>query len=183
MIAVPGSIQKYRSALPKELRGVSRLPWIPWEWVQRNYTASAPKPMSALFRAYQRVATSVDLDAIGATSGEPENPKCRRCGTCCATLNPGLTENRRYQGWVTKGNPIGDFLKAVARPSAREAWYAGWFMDDIRLRMCPLLFYCSETDAHFCVVYHLGPGQRPEACETFRANPPHCEVSQRPLVP
>ena len=83
----------------------------------------------------------------------------------------------------TPSNPIGDFLKVVARPNAKEPWYAGWFMGDIRLRQCPLLLYCSENDTHFCVVYHLGRGQRPEACETFRANPPHCEVSQRPLVP
>ncbi|MDF1537098.1 MAG: hypothetical protein P1S46_11490 [bacterium] len=183
MIQVPGSILKYRSALPEELRGISHLPWIPWRWVRRNYSAGAPRPMSALFRAYQRVAASVDLDSIGIITGDNENDRCRRCGMCCATLNPGLTEHLRYQEWIAAGNPIGSFIKMVARQNASEAWYAGWFMGEFRLRMCPLLFYCGDSDAHFCAVYHFGPGQRPEACENFRPNPPHCEVSQRPLVP
>ena len=138
--------------------------------------------MSALFRAYQRVTESVDLDRIGDSLGEWEPDRCNRCGTCCATLNPGPMPDIRYREWSSAENPIRDFLKVVARPRANEAWYMGWFMGDIRLRMCPLLYYCNENDAHFCAVYHFGSGQRPEACETFRANPPHCEVSQRPLV-
>ena len=139
--------------------------------------------MSALFRAYRRITNTIDIDRIARSLGDGKQDRCGRCGTCCATLNPGPMPSVRYREWRSAENPLGGFLKVVARPSANEAWYAGWFMDDIRLRMCPLLFYCTENDAHFCAVYHYGSGQRPEACETFRPNPPHCAVSQRPLVP
>jgi hypothetical protein len=53
----------------------------------------------------------------------------------------------------------------------------------VRLKMCPLLLRDPTTGSKFCVVYHFGQGHRPPACEGFRSNWPHCEVSQRPLVP
>jgi hypothetical protein len=49
--------------------------------------------------------------------------------------------------------------------------------------MCPLLLRDPATGNNFCIVYHFGPGHRPPGCEGFRPNWPHCEVSQRPLVP
>jgi hypothetical protein len=53
----------------------------------------------------------------------------------------------------------------------------------VRLKMCPLLLHNHATGNNFCAVYHFGPGHRPPGCEGFRPNWPHCEVSQRPLVP
>jgi hypothetical protein len=60
--------------------------------------------------------------------------------------------------------------------------YTGWYFSGRRLKMCPLLVKHLPDRTLFCSVYHLGPGYRPPACEAFRANYPHCEVSQRPLV-
>ncbi|UCF88719.1 MAG: hypothetical protein JSV70_00210, partial [bacterium] len=83
-------------------------------------------------------------------------------------------DQERYEAWISGGTLTGLFFREVARPSADESWYAGWFHNGVRLRICPLLYYCPETRKHWCAVYHLGQGHRPEACESFLPNPPFC---------
>jgi hypothetical protein len=169
------SIEEYRSALPHELKDISRSPWIPWIWVRRNYTPGTSKPLSALFDAYRTVSSLVDLNKLA--SGEADSGTgCIRCGTCCSNLNPGLTNQERYQRWFASGTITGLFFREVARPSADESWYAGWFHKSVRLRICPLLYYYAETGRYWCAVYHLGPGHRPEACESFLPSPPDCWI-------
>lgn len=135
-----------------------------------------------MFRAYRTLASTRDPGYLLPAPPPGDGDHCTRCGTCCATLNPGVTDNDRYRHWVDAGNPLSGFMRAVARAGASEEWYSGWFCGDARLRMCPALLYCPDNGNHFCAVYHMGPGHRPEGCEGFRPNPPHCEISQRPLV-
>jgi hypothetical protein len=180
---LPDSIEEYQAALPAELRGLSRQKWVPWGWIRRSYTPGAPKPLVSLFEAYRELVSSKDPANLIPVPAAGSEDKCIRCGKCCALLNPAMTDQDRFDNWRTSGNPITGFVKEMARENARRSWYAGWFSGPARLRLCPLLLYCPDTQSHFCAVYHLGEGQRPEACEGFKANPPHCEVSQRPLVP
>jgi hypothetical protein len=171
------TINDYRSALSRDLGDISRSPWIPWKWVRWNYTPGAPKPLSALFDAYRTVSSLVELSKLVPEEEGFGNGSCIRCGTCCSSLNPGLTNQERYQEWLSSGTLTGLFFREVARPSAEENWYAGWFHKSVRLRICPLLYYCPETGAHWCAVYYLGPGHRPEACESFPPAPPDCWIS------
>jgi hypothetical protein len=155
------TIDDYRSALSRDLGYISSSPWIPWKWVRRNYTPGALKPLSALFDAYRTVSSLAELSKLVPEEEGCGNGSCIRCGTCCSSLNPGLT----------------NLFREVARPSAEESWYAGWFHKSVRLRICPLLYYCPETGVHWCAVYSLGPGHRPEACESFLPAPPDCWTS------
>ena len=180
---ITGSIRDYRLVLPEGLRDVSRCRWIPWTWIRRNYSNSATGPLVILFDAYQMVSALSDMDVLLQGAFGETADMCKRCGTCCAVLNPGFIDQERYRSWNHSGTLTGRFFQESPRPGASGSWYAGWYHNGIRLRMCPLLYYCPEHDSHWCAVYHLGPGHRPEACETFHPNPPHCEVSQRPLVP
>ena len=175
-MAIIGSIEDYRSALTHELRGTSHSPWIPWKWVRRNYTPGAPKPLSALFDAYRIVSNYVELGGLVPEAIGTENSGCIRCGTCCSSLSTGLTDQKRYRYWIASRTLTVLFFREVARPSADESWYAGWFHNDIKLRICPLLYYCPETEKYWCAVYHLGHGHRPKACETFLPTPPVCGV-------
>jgi len=172
-----GSIEDYRSALSNELRGISRSPWIPWKWVRRSYTPGAPKPLAALFDAYRTVSSLVELNELVPGDHGYGDSGCMRCGTCCSSLNPGLTNQERYEWWSASGTLTGIFFREVARPSADESWYAGWFHKSFRLRICPLLYYYPETGRYWCAVHHMGPGHRPEACESFLPAPPDCWIS------
>ena len=157
------------------MKGISHSPWIPWKWVRRNYTTGAPKPLSVLFDAYRVVSYFVDLGRLAPDASGTEGG-CLRCGTCCSTLTTGLTDQERYRFWMSSRTLTGLFFREVARPSADERWYAGWFHNEIRLRICPLLYYYPETGEYWCAVYHLGPKHRPEACETFLPTHPDCGV-------
>jgi hypothetical protein len=121
----------------------------------------------------------VELGSLAPNEAGSVDSDCLCCGTCCSNLSPGITDQERYGGWIASGTLTGLFFREVARPSADESWYAGWFHQGIKLRICPLLFYCPETEKHFCAVYYLGQGHRPEACETYQANPPDCAAPRR----
>lgn len=140
----------------------------------RNYSPRAPKPLAAIFDAFRTVASHVDLAGLVPKAGAGAGTGCARCGTCCSSLNPGLTDRERYEGWIEAGNPTALFFREVARNSDEDRWYAAWFQGETRLRLCPLLCYWPWSGKYWCAVYHLGPGHRPETCESFQPHPPDC---------
>jgi len=166
------------------LRRPGGLPWIPWKWIRRRHSPEAWKELATLFSAYHCLQSCVDIEE--ARSKIPPRNKsdpCRRCGKCCAELIPEPISNEKFLNWVDTGNPAHWFHAPITEGPRAGRFYTGWYHNGERLRMCPLLLRDHATGDKFCIVYHLGPGHRPPGCEGFRPNWPHCEVSQRPLVP
>ncbi len=172
---------------PAPLRGLRRpggLPWIPWRWIRRRYSPGAWKELATLFSAYQRIHSVIDIEEIRSKIPPRQvDDACRRCGECCAQLLPEPVSDERILRWADAGNPAHMFHAPITEGPRAGKFHTGWYHNGVRLKICPLLLRDSATGDKFCVVYHFGPGHRPPACEGFRPNWPHCEVSQRPLVP
>jgi len=169
------------------MRGIRRpggLPWIPWSWIRRRYTPVVWRELTHLFNAYHFLHSTMDIEKVSSRL-PPRKLKdpCRRCGQCCAQLIPEPVTSEKIGKWEEEGNPVHLFHGLITEGPRAGRFYTGWFYNGARLRMCPLLFRDPESGSSFCALYHLGPGQRPPACEGYRPNWPHCEVSQRPLVP
>jgi hypothetical protein len=160
------------------------LPWIPWRWIRKRYSPGAWKELTHLFNAYNLIHSRINIEGIRSElpACNIEDP-CRRCGQCCAQLIPDPVPVETVHGWAEKGNPVHLFLAPVTEGPRAGRFYTGWYHNGARLRMCPLLLRDPESGSNFCALYHLGPGYRPQACEEYKPNWPHCEVSQRPLVP
>ncbi len=172
---------------PIPMRGLSRpggIPWIPWRWIRKCYPPGAWRELTSLFSAYHFIHTILEIEEIRSRL-QPRNPEdaCRRCGECCAQLIPEPVSVEKIHEWSEAGNPIHLFHAPITEGPRAGRFYTGWYYNGARLRMCPLLLRDPVSGGNFCVVYHLGSGQRPPGCEGFRPNWPHCEVSQRPLVP
>ena len=170
-------IADYRAAIPPELKDLSHSKWIPWPWIRKSYSPASPKPLAALFKAYDIIASNIDLDQLATEAVYDESGECIRCGTCCTSLDPGIVDQARLDHWEKTCAVTGHFFKEVARHSDSERFYYGWFQDGIKLRLCPLLFMANESTTYFCAIYHQGPGNRPEGCEIFQPNPPNCGLS------
>lgn len=168
----------------KGLRWPGDLSWVPWNWVRKSYPPGAWREMAPLFDAYRRLHLTLDIEEIRShLVPRRKDHTCRRCGQCCAELIPEPVSDDRILSWVRSGNPVHLFHAPINEGPRAGRFHTGWYYKGTRLRMCPLLLRDRETGDKFCSVYHLGPGGRPPGCEGFRANWPHCEVSQRPLVP
>jgi hypothetical protein len=169
------------------MRGIRRpggLPWLPWRWIRKSYPPGACDGLKALFDAYRCLHTHLDIDGIRSRiTARDKEERCHRCGQCCAELIPEPVSDEKILFWMDAGNPIHMFHAQITEGPRAGRFYSGWYHNGERLRMCPMLLSDPVTGNNFCVVYHLGPGHRPPGCEGFRANWPHCEVSQRPLVP
>jgi hypothetical protein len=169
------------------LRGIQRpggLPWIPWRWIRRRYSPGSWAELGALFGAYQRIHSILDIDSIRSDiPPRRETDPCRRCGECCAQLLPEPVPDFEVLSWAAAKNPAHLFHAPITEGPRAGRFHTGWYHNGVRLRMCPLLLRDPASGDKFCVVYHFGPGHRPPGCEGFRPNWPHCEVSQRPLVP
>lgn len=164
--------------------GGGGLSWVPWRWVNFRYGSAVGKELNSMLKAYLLLHEILDLDSVaGQTRLRCEEDACRRCGRCCAELTPDPVTRDTFRSWKEKGNPIYLFYGPVRAGPLAGRFYSGWYCEGVRLRMCPLMLRHRADGDMFCAVYHLGPGHRPPACEEFRANWPHCEVSQRPLVP
>jgi hypothetical protein len=172
-------IEDYQAAIPPELNDLSHSRWIPWPWIRKSYTPASPIPLTALFEAYDIIASNVDLDQLASEAVLDESGECVRCGTCCTSLDPGIVEQARLDHWEESGAITGHFFREIARHSESERFYYGWFHEGLKLRLCPLLFMADESATYFCAVYHLGSGYRPEGCVDFRANPPGCGAINR----
>lgn len=160
------------------------LPWIPWRWVQRLYPPGNSQDYAALFKAYHRVRSILDIkEIITRLPPQRQGDACRRCGQCCALLLPEPVTDRKMYHWMRSDSPVHLFYSLITSGPRAGRFYTGWYYEGVRLKMCPLLFRDPFTGNDFCAIYHLGPGQRPPGCEGFKPNWPHCEVSQRPLVP
>ncbi len=162
---------------------MSRKSWIPWPWIQRLHSAHHTEALTALFSAYQNISSTIDIEGLASDSNMDQESSCIRCGACCAELNPGPKREEKYNKWKSQGIMAHMFYREIPKPKVNVTQYTGWFFGSVKLRMCPLLFMSADGQGFFCSVYHQGPGHRPVTCENFKANPPHCEVSQRPLVP
>jgi len=172
---------------PAPVRGIRRtgeLSWIPWKWVRKSYPPGAWREMAPLFDAYRCIYLALDIEGIRSrVRPRQKNDACRRCGQCCAQLLPEPVSDDRILSWVDAGNPAHLFHAPITEGPCSGRFHTGWYHNGVRLRMCPLLLRDPDTGDKFCAVYHFGPGQRPPGCEGFKPNWPHCEVSQRPLVP
>lgn len=174
-----------RSSAPtRGIRKPEELPWIPWGWIRRRYSPGAGEELATLFNAYHCIHLIMDIEEIRSkvppwTKDDP----CRRCGQCCAELLPEPISDEMILHWMWAGNPAHMFHAPITEGPRAGRFHAGWYHNGVRLKMCPLLLRDPATGNKFCVVYHLGPGHRPPGCEGFKPNWPHCEVSQRPLVP
>lgn len=171
-----------RENLPSGLRRTSRYRWIPWSWIQRLHQDHPKESLIALFGAYQHVTTRLAVEPLASSFLPRDHAGCRRCGHCCAQLNPSPVEKSEYDAWIARGALVREFFVPVKRTKG-PPHYMGWYFKGVRLRICPLLMNNTRDGKPFCSVYHFGPGHRPAACETFRPNYPRCEVTQRPLVP
>jgi len=171
----------------RPLRGIRKpggLPWIPWRWIRRQYSTGAWKEMVALFNAYHHIHSILDIEKIRSqVPPRTRDDACRRCGQCCAQLLPEPISNEKILHWKEAGNPAHIFHAPITEGPRAGRFSTGWYFNNVRLKMCPLLLRDSVTGDRFCAVYHFGPGHRPPGCEGFKPNWPHCEVSQRPLVP
>ncbi len=172
---------------PGPLKGLHKpggLPWVPWSWIRRRYSSGAWGNLATLFNAYHRIQSIVDIEEVISTiPPRAWNDACRRCGQCCAELLPEPVPDETILHWVDAGNPAHMFHAPITEGPRAGRFHTGWYHNGVRLNMCPLLLRDPATGNKFCVVYHFGPGHRPPGCEGFRPNWPHCEVSQRPLVP
>ena len=169
------------------IRGIRRpggLHWIPWRWIRRRYSPGAWQEMATLFNAYHYLHSNMDIEKIRSKiPSRSRGDACRRCGQCCAELLPEPVSDEKIHYWISAGNPAHVFHAPITEGPMAGRFHTGWYHNGVRLKMCPLLFSDPVTGSRFCIVYHLGPGHRPPNCEGFRPNWPHCEVSQRPLVP
>ena len=166
------------------LRRPGGLPWIPWRWIRTRYSPGAWDEIKNLFNAYHCIHSSLNIEEISFTiPPRQKSDGCRRCGKCCAQLLPEPVPYATILYWAEVGNPAHLFHAPITEGPRAGRFYTGWHYQGVRLKMCPLLLRNPATGEKYCVVYHLGPGHRPPACEGFRPNWPHCEVSQRPLVP
>ncbi len=172
----------FAAVLPRRVGSVARSRWIPWSWILERHFASSMEPLLALFGAYRFIDSRIDLKRLSSLAETPGPTTCRRCGSCCAELNPGPFETWEYDFWTRHDSLIRYFVQPVDNGQGNCQRYEGWYYDGVRLRMCPLLFTNGSKSMAFCSTYHQGPGHRPEACEQFRPNYPHCEISQMPLV-
>ena len=160
------------------------LPWIPWRWIRRRYSPGAWEELAALFNAYHRLNSIMDIEKIRSKiPPRTKDDPCRRCGRCCVELLPEPISDERILNWADAGNPAHMFHAPITEGPRAGRFHTGWYHNGVRLKMCPLLLHNHATGNNFCAVYHFGPGHRPPGCEGFRPNWPHCEVSQRPLVP
>ncbi len=161
-----------------------KLSCLPWIWIGKRYPSANEEELAALFEAYRTLHSLLDIEEIRTrVPPREEGEACRRCGQCCAELLPDPVSTETITRWISSGNPAHMFHVPLAEGPRAGRFHTGWAFRGTRLRMCPLLHRDPETGNRFCAVYHLGPGHRPPGCEGFRANWPHCEVSQRPLVP
>ncbi|NOY86116.1 MAG: hypothetical protein GXP52_02300 [Deltaproteobacteria bacterium] len=172
----------FAAVLPKRMGSVARSRWIPWAWILECHSASSMGPLFALFEAYRFIDSKVDLKRLSSLAGFPGPTNCRRCGSCCAELNPGPFEAHEYNFWTRYDSLTRYFVQPAGNEQRNHQRYEGWYYEGVRLRMCPMFFSNGSKSSVFCSIYHCGSGYRPEACERFRPNYPHCEISQRPLV-
>ena len=169
---------------PRGFRKPGGLPWIPWRWIRKRYSPGAWEELVTLFNAYHCIHSSVDIEKIRSRiPPRTDDDPCRRCGQCCAELLPEPISAEMILSWNDAGNPASMFHAPITEGPRAGRFYSGWYHNGVRLRMCPLLLRDPTTGDKFCIAYHFGPGHRPPGCEGFRPNWPHCEVSQRPLVP
>lgn len=168
----------------RAIRRPGGLPWIPFRWIRRMYPPGAWEDLKNIFAAYWYLHSILDIEGIASSiQSRTEDDPCRRCGRCCAELLPEPVDNDRMLFWMDAGNPVHVFHAPITEGPRADRFHTGWYYNGARLRMCPLLLRNPATGNKFCSVYHFGPGHRPPGCEGFRPNWPHCEVSQRPLVP
>ncbi|MCK5351022.1 hypothetical protein KAJ77_00505, partial [bacterium] len=71
------------------------------------------------------MSSQVDLRELVPGKTGSGTSGCIRCGTCCSSLEPGLTNQERYRDWIASGTLAGLFFREVARPNADESWYTG----------------------------------------------------------
>ena len=179
-----GTLRTSGKAPLRAIRYPGDPPWLPWRWIRTLHEPGCAQGLPALFKAYRRVHSVLDVEKITSTIlPRSDEEACRRCGQCCAQLLPEPVCKETFNRWKCSDNPVHLFHDPVTEGPRAGRSYTGWFHEGARLRICPLLLRDPATGDKFCVVYHLGPGQRPPACEGFKPNWPHCEVSQRPLVP
>lgn len=178
-----GPSGRLRGVLPVPLRALGSKGWVPWRWIQERHTTLDTESLVALFRAYRYLDENLDLDRLTGLPLRSGDKACRRCGVCCVRLVPEHVPRDLFRRWERDGIITCRFLLPEISSKWLVVGYSGWHFTGHRLKMCPLLIKHLPDRTLFCSVYHLGPGRRPPACEGFRANHPHCEVSQRPLVP
>ena len=168
-------------------RGIHKpggLPWIPWRWIRKRYSPGAWDELTTLFNAYHLIHSILNIDEINSKVPPRQmDDSCRRCGHCCAQLIPEPVCDETILRWAKAGNPTHLFYAPITEGPWAGRFHIGWHYQGVRLKMCPLLLRDPATGDKYCIVYHLGPGHRPPGCEGFKPNWPHCEVSQRPLVP
>ena len=172
----------FAAVLPGRTGSVARSRWIPWTWILERHSASSLEPLLALFEAYRFINSKVDLGRLAALADPGGKTPCRRCGYCCAELNPGPFEAHEYDFWTAHNSLPRYFVQPAVDAPLNGRRFEGWYYEGVHLRMCPMLFSNGSKSMAFCSTYHRGTGHRPEACERFRPNFPHCEISQRPLV-
>ena len=178
-----GPAERLRGILPRPLGALGRKGWVPWRWIQKRHTTLDTESLVALFKAYRFLNEKIDLDLLALGSLPSGDVNCQRCGCCCAQLAPEPVRSDMFANWMREGVVTSRFLVPERNSKGSILGYTGWYFAGRRLKMCPLLLKHLPDRTLFCGIYHLGPGYRPPACEGFRANYPHCEVSQRPLVP
>lgn len=155
-----------RNLLPDDQRGVLEWDHIPWSYVKNCHLDLPSEPLAALFDAYCRIDTVLDLDTIVKLELPEGSWGCMRCGHCCSSMQPGPVRHATYRRWHEAGAPVAWFYSPRGR-AGKNPVYRCWYHNGVRLRICPFLFLNLADSRPICSIYHMGDDLRPPVCSKY----------------
>jgi len=163
----------FEELLPAHLHDVLEWDFIPWEFIRNRYGDSRGPDLRALFEAYLRLASRLDLEAQVSQVIPAGSWGCMRCGFCCSFMQPRPVRASTYKVWEKAAAPVAWFYNSRGNVT-KDNVYRCWYHDGVRLRICPFMLINRNDHRPFCTIYGMGENFRPPTCSKYIPRHPSC---------